>query len=238
MTNSQNNNGNGESQRTSLVSISSLTLNAIKLNLDTQKHFVAITHEDCSLCRSAGFRSESRINIHNESNAIISTLYVIRSPIISPGDIGLSDSAWEKLGLKEGDKVLVTLAESLESFTHVRAKLYGKPFSQDNFKSILHDMIEGSYSDIQLAAFITSCVELRGDETIALTKAMAETGDQLKWTKYPIVDKHCVGGLPGNRTTMIIVPIIAAFGLTSPKHPLELLHLRWNCRHNGSYSTR
>jgi thymidine phosphorylase len=31
------------------------------------------------------------------------------------------------------------------------------------------------------------------------------------------MDKHCVGGLPGNRTTMIIVPIVAACGLRMPK---------------------
>jgi thymidine phosphorylase len=39
----------------------------------------------------------------------------------------------------------------------------------------------------------------------------------LYWGHAPIVDKHCVGGLPGNRTSMIIVPIVAACGLTIPK---------------------
>ncbi len=212
-----NTNGNGESQKSSLVSISSLTLNAIKLNLDTQRHFVAITHGKCSLCKSAGFRSESRIVIKTESKSISARLFVIHSPILTPGDLGLSDSAWEKLDLKEGDKVVVTLAEPLESFNDVRAKLFGKPFTHEKFRAILHDMVEGRYSDIQLASFLTACVNLSSDETSSLTEAMAETGQQLKWTKYPIVDKHCVGGLPGNRTTMIVVPIIAAYGLPIPK---------------------
>ena len=50
-----------------------------------------------------------------------------------------------------------------------------------------------------------------------LTKAMASHGDILKLDKYPVIDKHSIGGIPGNRTTMVLVPIIAAAGLTIPK---------------------
>jgi len=39
----------------------------------------------------------------------------------------------------------------------------------------------------------------------------------MSWPSSPVVDKHCVGGLPGNRTTLLIVPIVAAYGLTMPK---------------------
>jgi len=41
-----------------------------------------------------------------------------------------------------------------------------------------------------------------------------EAGD---WDVSPVIDKHCVGGLPGNRTTPIVVAIVAAHGLTMPK---------------------
>src|SRR5579863_5627142 len=46
---------------------------------------------------------------------------------------------------------------------------------------------------------------------------MAQAGTQLKWDRPIVVDKHCIGGIPGNRTTMIVVPIVAALGLTFPK---------------------
>jgi thymidine phosphorylase len=39
----------------------------------------------------------------------------------------------------------------------------------------------------------------------------------LSWTAHPIVDKHSVGGLPGNRTTPIVVAIVASCGLVMPK---------------------
>jgi len=206
-----------EISSSALVSISSLTLKARKLEVDTRKHFVAVISNDCSLCKSAGFRTEARINIENGGHPIIATLYITRNTTISPGEIGLSDSAWEKLGVKEGDKLLVTLAETLDSFALVRAKLHGKTLSDLDYKDITNDMVEGRYSDIQLAAFTTAFVNLDRAETTSLTKAMSESGRQLKWPQYPIVDKHCVGGVPGNRTTMVLVPILAAHGLTIPK---------------------
>src|SRR5207342_2798400 len=58
---------------------------------------------------------------------------------------------------------------------------------------------------------------MTSDELLALTEAMAQAGTQLKWNKPIIVDKHCIGGIPGNRTSMIVVPIVAAHGLTIPK---------------------
>ena len=50
-----------------------------------------------------------------------------------------------------------------------------------------------------------------------MTRAMIDVGDRLTWKTDLIVDKHSVGGLPGNRTTPIIVPIVTALGLTMPK---------------------
>ena len=52
---------------------------------------------------------------------------------------------------------------------------------------------------------------------LALTRAMVEAGDRLKWPAGTVVDKHCVGGLPGNRTTPIVVSIVAALGIMMPK---------------------
>jgi putative thymidine phosphorylase len=55
------------------------------------------------------------------------------------------------------------------------------------------------------------------EETVWLTKAMTNEGEILKINRYPIMDKHCVGGVAGNRTTMVVVPIVAAAGLVIPK---------------------
>jgi thymidine phosphorylase len=101
----------------------------------------------------------------------------------------------------------------------VRAKAYGERLDGPAFNAIIGDIARDLYSDLHLAAFVTACAGDRLDlaETTDLTKAMIGVGDHMSWP-YPIVaDKHCVGGLPGNRTTMIVVPIIAALGLPIPK---------------------
>ena len=46
---------------------------------------------------------------------------------------------------------------------------------------------------------------------------MVDTGERLRFTRHPIVDKHSIGGVPGNKISLLIVPIIAASGLLIPK---------------------
>jgi thymidine phosphorylase len=58
---------------------------------------------------------------------------------------------------------------------------------------------------------------MTSDELVALVSAMSRAGTQLRWDSPIVVDKHCIGGIPGNRTSMIVVPIVAAHGHTLPK---------------------
>jgi thymidine phosphorylase len=134
-------------------------------------------------------------------------------------EIGLSESAWLRLEIKPGALLSVSHPSPLRSLASVRAKIFGQPLSDDTALDIVTDIVAGRYSDIQVSAFVTACASrpLDLDETTALTRAMVETGEQVTWPASPIVDKHCVGGLPGNRTTPIIVAIAAAQGLIMPK---------------------
>ena len=47
------------------------------------------------------------------------------------------------------------------------------------------------------------------EETLALTQAMIAAGRRLTWPGRQVADKHCIGGVPGNRTSLIIAPIVA-----------------------------
>ena len=107
----------------------------------------------------------------------------------------------------------------LDSLSAVRGKVYGNTLDQQEMSQIITDVVAGRYADVHLSSFITACSARSLDhaEIVALTRAMVEAGERLTWPVVPIADKHCVGGLPGNRTTPIIVPIVAAYGLTIPK---------------------
>ena len=100
----------------------------------------------------------------------------------------------------------------------VRAKIQGRTLTADEIGAIVNDLVHYRYSDMETAAFlIGSASFLTSGELLSLTNAMAQAGTKLAWDKPIVVDKHSIGGIPGNRTSMIIVPIVAAHGLTIPK---------------------
>lgn len=97
--------------------------------------------------------------------------------------------------------------------------MYQQQLDEQSFHEIISDIVAGYYSNIEIAAFVSVCAgnNLSIKEITGLTKAMIDTGSKITWSKNMILDKHCVGGLPGNRTSPIVVSIIAAAGLTIPK---------------------
>lgn len=190
-----------------------------RLGIDAYTEAVIYMRADCQICRSEGFEAQSRVFVRHNSNSIIATLNVVKDGLLVPGEAGLSEIAWQLLNAEEGNYIEVSPPPTLESLNKVRAKIYGKHLSESDYREIISDIAENRYSDIDLSAFITACAgeRMEQDEIVGLTKAMIETGERLSWNGAPIMDKHCVGGLPGNRSTLLIVPIVAAFGLTMPK---------------------
>lgn len=211
---------NGErGERAKAQEVASNSLRARRLGIDTQYEAVVLMRKDCPICRSEGFAAHTRIRLTCGDRNIIATLYQVENDLLAHDEAGLSEAAWLRLALSEGDTISVSHPRPLESLSKVRGKVYGRPLDDADLKEIVSDIVAGRYSDIHLSSFITACSArpLDHQEVVALTKAMTEAGDVLSWETRPIVDKHCVGGLPGNRTTPIIVAIAAACGLTMPK---------------------
>lgn len=189
------------------------------IGIDTYRENIVFMRYDCEVCRSEGLAALTRVVLTNGSKSIIATLNVITSELIAHGEVGLSIEALKRLNVKDGDTIHVSHLSPIESFRKVRSKMYGKTLDDDSLLEIMSDIVAGRYSNIELAAFITACVgsDLSLPEIIGLTKAMISTGNKLAWGNELILDKHCVGGLPGNRTTPIVVSIVAACGLMIPK---------------------
>ena len=117
-----------------------------------------------------------------------------------------------------GSAVTIAPAASPASLDAVRAKIMGRTFRAAEINAIIDDLTHYRYSDMEIAAFLISSASfMTSGELLALVQAMARAGTQLKWSNPIVVDKHCIGGIPGNRTSMIVVPIVAAHGLTIPK---------------------
>lgn len=194
-------------------------LHLTRLGIDNYKEAVVYMREDCHVCLSEGLEAPARVRVSLADRFIIATVNTVKSNILSPGHVGLSEYAWTLLAAREGDGVTISHARPVSSLSHVRSKIYGSRLSEASLNQIIEDITAGRYSDIHIAAFLTACAGGRMDigEITDLTRAMARAGDQLDWGKDLVVDKHCVGGLPGNRTTPIVVSIVAEYGLTIPK---------------------
>jgi thymidine phosphorylase len=174
---------------------------------------------DSPVCRSEGWSAQARVQVSCRGRSIVATLNVVTGKLLAPDEASLSDIGWQMLDASEGDMVALDHPLPIESLSHIRAKVFGHRLSEPAINAIVDDVVAGRYSAIELAAFVTAFAGGRLDltELVALTRAMTTSGERLYWGHAPIVDKHCVGGLPGNRTTMILVPIVAACGLTMPK---------------------
>ena len=190
-----------------------------RLGLHTQREPVVVVRADCPVCRSEGLAPRAQVLLRTDGREVTAILFHEHGGSLKPGEIGLSDAAWSLLKSTEGELVEISHAPTLESLSAVRRRIYGQPLDQPAMDAIVADIVAGRYSDVHLAAFLTagSALPLSDDETIALTGAMARTGEKLRWDSPRVVDKHCIGGLPGNRTTPIMVAIAAACGLVIPK---------------------
>lgn len=190
-----------------------------RLGIHSQHEHFAYMREDCEVCVSEGFEALTRIRITNGKRSIVASLNVIRTEILHPEEISLSESGIHALGIEEGEYVTVSHLNPINSLSYVRSKIYGNELSAVKMKEIIGDIVSGNYSNVHLSAFITACAgnRMTNDEITFLTQAMISSGQRISWEKELIVDKHCIGGLPGNRTTPILVSIVTAFGLTMPK---------------------
>ncbi|WP_084197283.1 thymidine phosphorylase family protein [Solimonas soli] len=190
-----------------------------RIGIDTYQEPVVFMRADSAICRSEGFESQSRVKLSAGARHLVATLYTVDESLLDSAHVGLSHAAWEALQAHDDEEVEISHPEPIESFSAVRGKVYGTPFSADGVAAVVRDIAAGRYSSLELAAFVTACggASLGRDETIALTRAMLDSGQRLSWPQKIVLDKHCVGGLPGNRTTPIVVAIVAACGLTIPK---------------------
>ena len=194
-------------------------LRAKRLGIETQHEPIVLTHADCPVARSEGFGARAQVELSAGGRTALATLYQVSSGIVGLDEVGLSETVWHRLDVPDGAEIKVRHPQPLDSMSFVRAKVYGHRLDRDRLGTIIKDVVAERYTDVQLAAFITafSSQPVQLAEMVALTHAMVEAGDRLTWPGSPIVDKHCVGGLPANRTTPIVVAIVAAAGLVIPK---------------------
>jgi thymidine phosphorylase len=194
------------------------------LCIDTLREHVVFIHEETVREGRLGFNPLDRvvvggIDATGATREVTGVLNFCRDAFVAADEIGVSDVAFADLGLAEGVPVRATIAPAPASVDLVRAKLAGNRLDDGSFRAILEDVVRHRYSKVELSMFVLACAlrSLDTSEIAGLTRAMIATGTHLDFGRGPIADKHSVGGIPGNRTTMVVVPILASLGVRVPK---------------------
>lgn len=191
-----------------------------RVAIDTYRENVAYLHRDCAVYRAEGFQALSKVEVRANGRRILATLNVVDDlAIVGCHELGLSEDAFLQLAIRDGHTASVSQAEPPESINALHRKIAGERLNHQDFQCIIRDIAELRYSKIELTAFVvaTQRDELDREEVYFLTEAMVASGRKLDWHETLVVDKHCIGGIPGNRTSMLVVPIVAAHGLLCPK---------------------
>ncbi len=139
--------------------------------------------------------------------------------LTGPGEIGLTAATMARLGVAEGDPVVVTPEYGTASSKAVRRKMDGLRLSKEEIDSVVEDVTRMRLSRIEVSAWLTALQANGMDpvETAEYTLAMSRSGGMLDFDHDQVLDFHSIGGTPGNKITPIVVSIVAAAGHTIPK---------------------
>jgi thymidine phosphorylase len=155
-----------------------------------------------------------RLEISGGTASIRSRVQVVDMPeLLDAGEIGLSSEAFAQLGLPEETEVTIRRTPSPESRAALTHKIQGGTLSEEQYHTLIRDIVEARYPEGEVAAFLVAATQkLSDEEVVSLARVRTRFSERIVWPGEMVVDKHSMGGIPGSRITLIVVPIVAAHG--------------------------
>lgn len=193
-----------------------MKLRANPLNFETGGLSVVILNKED--VESLGVHALDRVKLtigKKELTAIVD----VSERFAKRGEVVTNEEVSSFFKIKLGDELEIKRAPKPDSVEYIKEKIERVTLNEKKIRAIVNDVVERNLSDIELSAFVAA-LDMNGlsmDEAEYLSKAMVETGKKLRIPGKKIVDKHSVGGIPGDKTSLIAVPIIAAAGFIIPK---------------------
>jgi AMP phosphorylase len=176
---------------------------------------VVILHEDTA----------KRMNVFQNDRVCLSNAHKfyavvdIFPKLVKVNEVGLSSEVTKIFRSKDGSVLDVSSGDFSPASKLIKKKIDGEDWTAEDLEIIINQIVINHLTEAEIAYF-ASAQKMRGmslEESVNLTKSMIKSGVKLKFPGDKIVDKHCIGGVAGNRTTPIVVSICAAAGLTCPK---------------------
>lgn len=193
-----------------------MQLKPYKIKIKTGGINIAVLHEDTA--HQMDLHVGDRLRLKSDRSTITCLLDITKDHFPSR-KIGLFAEAYDALNIEADDMVEIKAADKPRSLLYIREKLDGKRLSAGQLNEIVRDIVHGDLSEVEMTYFVSACYDhgLNDDETAALTRAIVRNGKKLEFKGKIVADKHCIGGVPGNRVTPIVVPLIVAAGILMPK---------------------
>ena len=165
-----------------------------------------------------GVHAQDRVKVANGMEPVTAVVDTTDS-MLARGEIGVFEELKHRFELEEGDILTVFPAERPQSVNSIKKKMQNKRLDKEEIDQIVADVVDGTLTDIELAAWVTTLEinEMEMEEVEHLTRAMVKFGETLDFGGEVVFDKHSIGGVPGNKITLLVVPIVAAAGLLIPK---------------------
>lgn len=139
--------------------------------------------------------------------------------LVKPWQIWILTEVAEKYGIKQGEHLWIYFTKrSNKSVEAIKKRLIWHRLTDNEIFAIIKDISDNKLSDTLITYYAASNFVRKADnhELYVTAKAMAESWEMLKFDGI-VADKHCIGGVPWNETTMIIVPTIASLWIKIPK---------------------
>ncbi len=178
---------------------------------------VLINHKDAQFL---DIHPMDRVSIDYKKRSVTAIANIAKSEETIPqGSIGLFKEVFESLKAKNNNKVCVHLTSKPKSIHAIKKKIDGKELNYEETLQLVKDIVKDNLSTIELTSYVTAnyTLGMKMKEVLDLTRAMIATGEVLKHKSKIIADLHSIGGVPGNRTTLIATPIVVAAGIIMPK---------------------
>lgn len=179
---------------------------------------LAYIHKNCSLYKVDDINKVTKLEIHKGSKTIFAFLQIVEDDVLALDEIGLNEDAFKALNMSEGTEVHVSMAAPSLSAQSLRRKIAGEILTSSEYMDIIKDIASGRYSKMDIAAFLVACTSsMSATELVSFTEALVAQ-KVLHWDeKNMVVDQHCLGGVPANKTDLVILAIVSAYGLPIAK---------------------
>ncbi|MEM2637289.1 MAG: AMP phosphorylase [Candidatus Korarchaeota archaeon] len=189
-------------------------LKARIIHINSNDYIIILNSEDA---KKVGITLNDRVEVVKGNLSVVSKVHYSTS-LINPGEVGVYSNVSKEIDAKDGDTIYVEPIGIPKSFHCIKKKIAGEYLSKDEIMTIVKDISSRRLTDLEMAAFVVAqqIRSMTTDEIEWLTRSIAESGTIIKFGKNA-ADKHSIGGVPGNKVSLLIVPIVAAAGILIPK---------------------